>query len=45
VAGRTRKDIVAQAGKPVVTSENYRALAIKKLKKLEKYSENEANNE
>ena len=36
VAGRTRKDIEKQAGKPVVTSENFKELAgsNKKLKKL-----------
>jgi hypothetical protein len=27
VAGRTRKDIEEQAGKPVVTSENFKELA------------------
>ena len=34
VAGRTRKDIEAQAGKPVVTSENFKQLAGKGQKKL-----------
>ncbi len=34
VAGRTRKDIEAQAGKPVVTGENFKQLAGKGQKKL-----------
>lgn len=34
VAGRTRKDIETQAGKPVVTSENFKQLAGKGQKKL-----------
>ena len=34
VAGRTRKDIETQAGKPVVTSENFKQLARKGQKKL-----------
>ncbi|HIH86732.1 MAG TPA: Bro-N domain-containing protein [Methanosarcinales archaeon] len=34
VAGRTRKDIETQAGKPVVTSENFKQLAWKGQKKL-----------
>ena len=41
VAGRTRKDIEKQAGKPVVTSENFKELAgsKKKLKKAIEYGE------
>ena len=34
VAGRTRKDIETQAGKPVVTGKNFRQLAEKGQKKL-----------
>ena len=34
VAGRTRRDIEAQSGKPVVSSENYKELTQKKRKKL-----------
>ena len=35
VAGRTRKDIEKQAGKPVLSSENFKELAVgrKKIKK------------
>jgi DNA-damage-inducible protein D len=36
VAGSTRKDIEKRSGKPVVTSENYKALAGKERKKLDK---------
>jgi len=35
VAGRTRRDIEKRSGKPVVTSENYKALTGKERKKLE----------
>jgi len=35
VAGRTRKDIEKQAGKPVVTSENFKGLSGKERKKIE----------
>jgi len=35
VAGRTRRDIEKRSGKPVVTSENYKALTGKGRKKLE----------
>lgn len=34
VAGRTRKDIERQTGKPVISSENFKQLASKNLKKL-----------
>ena len=34
VAGRTRKDIEKQSGKPVISSENFKQLAVKKVKKL-----------
>jgi len=34
VAGRTRKDIEAQTGKPVITGENFKQLGRKKQKKL-----------
>jgi hypothetical protein len=34
VAGRTRKDIETQTGKPVVTGENYRHLKSRRTKKL-----------
>jgi len=35
VAGRTRKDIEKQSGKPVISKENFKQLAGKKVKKLE----------
>ena len=34
VAGRTRKDIEAQTGKPVITGENFKQLSAKKSKRL-----------
>jgi len=34
VAGRTRKDIEAQTGKPVISAENFKQLAARKPKKL-----------
>lgn len=34
VAGRTRKDIEAQTGKPVITAENFKQLTARKPKKL-----------
>jgi len=34
VAGRTRKDIEKQTGKPVISKENFKQLAVKKTKKL-----------
>lgn len=34
VAGRTRKDIEAQTGKPVITAENFKQLSARKPKKL-----------
>jgi hypothetical protein len=34
VVGRTRKDIETQAGKPVISSENFKQLTVKKSKKL-----------
>jgi DNA-damage-inducible protein D len=34
VAGRTRKDIEAQSGKPVISSENFKQLPARKTKKL-----------
>ena len=34
VAGRTRKDIEKQTGKPVISKENFKQLAVKKAKKL-----------
>lgn len=34
VAGRTRKDIEKQSGKPVISSENFKQLGVKKTKKL-----------
>jgi prophage antirepressor-like protein len=34
VAGRTRKDIEKQSGKPVISKENFKQLAVKKSKKL-----------
>jgi hypothetical protein len=35
VAGSTRRDIEKRSGKPVVTSENFKALTGKKRRKLE----------
>jgi hypothetical protein len=32
VAGRTRKDIEKQTGKPVISKENFKQLAVKKTK-------------
>jgi DNA-damage-inducible protein D len=34
VAGRTRKDIEVQTGKPVISAENFKQLSARKLKKL-----------
>ncbi len=34
VAGRTRKDIETQSGKPVVSNENFKQLAAKKPRRL-----------
>jgi prophage antirepressor-like protein len=34
VAGRTRKDIEKQSGKPVISPENFKQLAVKKTKKI-----------
>ena len=34
VAGRTRKDIEKQIGKPVISKENFKQLAGKRIKKL-----------
>ena len=34
VAGRTRKDIEKQSGKPVISSANFKQLAVKKAKKI-----------
>jgi hypothetical protein len=34
VAGRTRRDIEKQTGKPVISKENFKQLAVKKTKKL-----------
>jgi hypothetical protein len=34
VAGRTRKDIETQTGKPVISTENFKQLSARKLKKL-----------
>ena len=34
VAGRTRKDIEKQSGQPVISSANFKQLAVKKTKKL-----------
>jgi DNA-damage-inducible protein D len=34
VAGRTRKDIEKQTGKPVISPENFKQLAVKKSKKI-----------
>lgn len=34
VAGRTRKDIEKQSGKPVISPENFKQLAVKKVKKI-----------
>jgi hypothetical protein len=34
VAGRTREDIERQTGRPVISADNYKALAIRKPKKL-----------
>jgi hypothetical protein len=34
VAGRTRKDIEKQTGKPVISQENFKLLDVKKIKKL-----------
>ena len=34
VAGRTRKDIETQAGKPVITPANFKALTDKRSRKL-----------
>jgi hypothetical protein len=34
VAGRTRKDIEAQTGKPVITTANFKKLSARKPKKL-----------
>lgn len=36
VAGRTRKDIEKQTGKPVISTENFKQLAGAKQKKLKK---------
>ena len=36
VAGRTRKDIEQQSGKPVISAENFKQLTGAKPKKLEK---------
>jgi hypothetical protein len=34
VAGRTRKDIEAQTGKPVISGENFKELSARKPKRL-----------
>ena len=34
MAGRTRKDIEAQTGKPVISAENFKQLSARKPKKL-----------
>ena len=34
VAGRTRKDIEKQSGQPVISSANFKQLAVKKAKKI-----------
>jgi hypothetical protein len=34
VAGRTRKDIEAQTGKPVISKENYKQIGAKNRKRL-----------
>jgi hypothetical protein len=34
VAGRTRKDIEAQTGKPVISSGNFKKLSVRKVKEL-----------
>jgi hypothetical protein len=34
VAGRTRKDIEAQTGKPVISAKNFKRLAVRKPKTL-----------
>ena len=34
VAGRTRKDIEAQTGKPVISGGNFKQLSIRKSKRL-----------
>ena len=34
VAGRTRKDIEKQTGKPVISPENFKQLSVKKNRKL-----------
>lgn len=39
VAGRTRKDIEKQTGRPVVTGDNFKALSAKKPKKLKRAEE------
>ena len=36
VAGRTRKDIEKQSGKPVISPDNFKQLAVKKIKKIER---------
>jgi len=40
VAGRTRKDIETQTGKPVISSENFKKLSAKKPKRLKADEEN-----
>jgi hypothetical protein len=34
VAGRTRKDIEKQSGKPVISPENFKQLTVKRVKKI-----------
>ena len=34
VAGRTRKDIEKQSGKPVISPDNFKQLAVKRVKKI-----------